>query len=284
MPLPPPVPQLFEKGLGHSPSQADDLDTLIRKQLELAVQRLDDIKTTAPSASGTKDLLSEVGDYFVRTALIWSQLAENMLQGPHVIQASQLAHERAEQKCGLSDYVELYDVDARVFKLRAIWESSKRFSAEVQNIWEPVVAAVPKDDSSSMQTVPSPCCETKMSSASETLSSAASDSDPSQFTPHSTPRSTPRKLLPDKSQVSQARRGTFSMTCSDDSSSDDEQFQAIDMDALRQRGKGNYYCPKGDKCDKGGVDRDGKLVVFDRNSSFVCVSTPNYRFVTQSTL
>lgn len=55
------------------------------------------------------------------------------------------------------------------------------------------------------------------------------------------------------------------------SSDDDEQFQSIDMDALRQRGKGVYFCPKGVKCDKGGVDKDGNLVVFDRNSSFACV-------------
>ena len=60
-------------------------------------------------------------------------------------------------------------------------------------------------------------------------------------------------------------------SASDDSSDDEEQFQSIDMDALRQRGKGSYYCPKGKKCDKGGVDKDGNLVVFDRNSSFAYV-------------
>lgn len=46
------------------------------------------------------------------------------------------------------------------------------------------------------------------------------------------------------------------------------------MEALKQRGKGSYYCPMGHRCDKGGVDKDGKLVVFDRNSSFAYVTQP----------
>jgi hypothetical protein len=60
-------------------------------------------------------------------------------------------------------------------------------------------------------------------------------------------------------------------TGSDDSDSDDddEQFQQIDMNALRQRGRGSYYCPKGIRCEKGGVDDDGNLKRFDRNSSFI---------------
>lgn len=59
------------------------------------------------------------------------------------------------------------------------------------------------------------------------------------------------------------------MSATDESGEDeDEQFARIDMDALKQRGKGSYYCPLGHKCDKGGVNKDGDLVHFDRNSSF----------------
>ena len=57
----------------------------------------------------------------------------------------------------------------------------------------------------------------------------------------------------------------------DDDSSDDSDldlFDDIDMDALSTRGKGGHLCPKGERCDKGGVDKHGKVIVFDRNSSF----------------
>jgi hypothetical protein len=66
---------------------------------------------------------------------------------------------------------------------------------------------------------------------------------------------------------------------SDSDSSDEENegeeeeeedvFAKIDMEALRSRGKGNHTCPKGKKCTKGGIDKDGELIVFDRNSAFV---------------
>lgn len=55
---------------------------------------------------------------------------------------------------------------------------------------------------------------------------------------------------------------------SDSDTDDEDLFASIDMDALKQRGKGMYRCPKGIKCDKGGVDKAGNLVLFDRNSSF----------------
>lgn len=50
---------------------------------------------------------------------------------------------------------------------------------------------------------------------------------------------------------------------------DDELFQSIDMAALGNRGKGSYFCPKRHKCTKGGVDKLGNLIAFERNSSFV---------------
>ncbi|KAH6605800.1 hypothetical protein Trco_004953 [Trichoderma cornu-damae] len=53
-----------------------------------------------------------------------------------------------------------------------------------------------------------------------------------------------------------------------DDYSDENQFAGINMKALKQRGKGKYYCPRGYHCDKGGVDKHGNLVLFDRNSSF----------------
>lgn len=56
---------------------------------------------------------------------------------------------------------------------------------------------------------------------------------------------------------------------SDDSDEeDDERFSQSKMDALKTRGKGDHYCPKGHQCTKGGVDKDGNLVLFDRNSAF----------------
>jgi hypothetical protein len=58
-----------------------------------------------------------------------------------------------------------------------------------------------------------------------------------------------------------------------DDYSDDGLFAGINLKALKQRGKGKYYCPRGHRCDKGGVDKNGNLILFDRNSSFAYVTT-----------
>lgn len=56
-----------------------------------------------------------------------------------------------------------------------------------------------------------------------------------------------------------------------ESEDDEELFKGIDMESLKQRGKGNYTCPKGLRCEKGGVE-NGQLVLFDRNSAFLLVN------------
>ena len=38
--------------------------------------------------------------------------------------------------------------------------------------------------------------------------------------------------------------------------------------SLATRGKGEYTCPRGASCTKGGVSQNGSLVVFERNSAF----------------
>ena len=45
---------------------------------------------------------------------------------------------------------------------------------------------------------------------------------------------------------------------------DDPEFRS----SLKSRGKGAYQCPHGMDCTKGGVGRNGELVVFRRNCDF----------------
>lgn len=81
-----------------------------------------------------------------------------------------------------------------------------------------------------------------------------------------------RKLLPESHVQLHTDTGHRSDESDD---SDDDMFLDIDMAALRQRCKGTYSCPKAYQCKKGGVDKEGNLVVFDRNSSFAYVVDPD---------
>lgn len=42
----------------------------------------------------------------------------------------------------------------------------------------------------------------------------------------------------------------------------------LDMEFLKSRGKGSYKCRYGANCTKGGVDANGKIIIFERNCMF----------------
>ena len=44
--------------------------------------------------------------------------------------------------------------------------------------------------------------------------------------------------------------------------------QSMQMDPLSARGKGQYTCPEGRRCTKGGLQPNGTMIVFERNSAF----------------
>lgn len=104
-----------------------------------------------------------------------------------------------------------------------------------------------------------------MPTAATSASAATSES---AATPPSA--ETPISVATPASEATPTGANPFEQDESDDYS-DENQFAGINMKALKQRGKGKYYCPRGHRCDKGGVDKHGNLVLFDRNSSFAYV-------------
>ncbi|KAG5982957.1 hypothetical protein E4U55_001057 [Claviceps digitariae] len=264
MPLPT-MPYVFDNGLKYFSSSNGNLDALVRQQLEFAAQDVG-VMYTPPSESDSEDLVAELGEYLTRTAMLWAQLTEQLVHGPHIAQTAIQAHERSKAVSHLSDLAEVARIDVNVAKLRHIRNLSLRFSQEVQQIWRPELIMMRRHQV--LQASIQPWCETKFSQMAEGAC-FTSDSNP--------PHVSSCRLLSGKRQTDYPPNINVDASGSDCSSSDDdEQFQSIDMAALRQRGKGVYFCPKGVKCDKGGVDKDGNLVVFDRNSSFaIATNTAN---------
>ncbi|KAL6892986.1 hypothetical protein HDV57DRAFT_212158 [Trichoderma longibrachiatum] len=118
-------------------------------------------------------------------------------------------------------------------------------------------AAKPMPLSTPMVTIPTAMPATTSASVATSESAATPPAAESSPISVATPASdaTPTAATPNEQDES-------------DDYSDENQFAGINMKALKQRGKGKYYCPRGHHCDKGGVDKQGNLVLFDRNSSF----------------
>ncbi|KAG6304111.1 hypothetical protein E4U09_000020 [Claviceps aff. purpurea] len=264
MPLPP-LPHVFDSGLRSLSSSSDILNMLVRQQLDVAVRNVG-MMNFPLQGSDSEDLVAELGEYFARTALLWAQLTEQLVHAPQVAESSQQAHERSRAVSHLSDLAEVARIDVNMEKLRRIRNLSVRFSQEVQEAWRPELIML-----SRQQVLPDSMPQFREANF-PAMAQGACFSNEGHL-----PHFASHRLLPGKSQIQMGHPlnihadvsgSDFSSDDDDDDDEEDEQFQSIDMNALRQRGKGVYYCPKGVKCDKGGVDKDGNLVVFDRNSSF----------------
>ncbi|ODA82234.1 hypothetical protein RJ55_00741 [Drechmeria coniospora] len=250
---------VFESGFRNLESHL--LENLIRAHLERALEDLDQRSPPQPfSSSNSRDLLIEMGDYFSRTAVMWGYLTDNLLNAPNLAQAAIKAHERSRTDSGMSDLSEIAQIDLDTTRLRKIRDLGLEFSRQVQATWRPQspLANVPPGIP-----VPSisPYCETKSPMSSKSLSMVRDGERRAVKA---------RKLLPDRNSQAHVN---VAQKSPDSDDSEDDMFPHINMEALRQRGKGSYSCPKSYQCRKGGVDRDGNLVIFDRNSSFAYVVT-----------
>ncbi|KAJ6442030.1 protein phosphatase inhibitor [Purpureocillium lavendulum] len=253
----PSASSVFDSGLDGFSSPF--LDKIVRNSITHAMETLD-IGATSPGPPSTGDLLNDMGDYCSRTAMMWALVTEDLLKGPHLEQALRRAHDRSCLDSGMSDLSEVTRIDMDLSRLRKIRDLSIEFSHQVQATWRPQTPTMSSPPSVQAASI-SPFLDTRMSLASKSLS-ISSEGD--------TRALKARKLLPDSHAQSQIDLGHKS---DESDESDDELFLDIDMDALRQRGKGTYSCPKAFECKKGGVDKEGKLVIFDRNSSFAYVGT-----------
>ncbi|CEJ91020.1 hypothetical protein VHEMI06764 [[Torrubiella] hemipterigena] len=263
----PPEADLFESGLDtYKPSLA--LQALLRQYLEAARS---DIKMSASSpptpppapmsSSESAALLNELGEYFTRTAKMWSSLTEQLMRGPHIEVAMNEALEHSHSQTAFSNLNAAAAIDLEIGRLRKIRDLTARYSQDVQAVWRP--GRLPP-----MQMVehrPSIPISHLVQPDHLPLRSGIGASFP-DF-------KAPRPQFNDRPSISSSQMEVDTPPAQlddNDSGSDDEEglFDSIDMDALKQRGKGTYTCPKGLRCEKGGVE-NGMVVIFDRNSAYL---------------
>ncbi|KAI1025906.1 hypothetical protein LB503_006925 [Fusarium chuoi] len=258
---------VFESGIKTIPSntmEPNSLDALVRVQLETVSRELAakaKFTTNVSSPEQRQNIINDVGEYLTQTAQMWLSLTDKLVTGPHVASAAEEAHELSYNKTHMADLQPMATMDMNISKLGKIRDLAAKFSEDVQEVWrrtpEPggVLSAPTYHTVSSFPTIKSePSGWSRSFSGGNTMDGGARESQ--------------RAMLASRSTDDAPSPGG-NLSISEDSGDDeDEQFSKIDMDALKQRGKGSYYCPLGHRCDKGGVDKEGRLVVFDRNSSF----------------
>ncbi|KAF4125639.1 hypothetical protein GMORB2_0883 [Geosmithia morbida] len=208
----------------------------------------------------TNSLLNGMGDYLVRTASVWAKLTKNLAAGDHIEQAVHDAHLRAAQDTRFSDTLSIAALDVDLTKLRKIQNLTAQYSRDVQAIW---YTEMPDHDSSlESHAAVSPFYNMRPLSIQHTFQSSMmthTDSKPRTWC----------GIPPTANGVENG--GTIDDDSGSDGSDDEDDglFQGLNLDSLKSRGKGQHYCPKMHNCTKGGVDDNGRLVAFVRNSAYL---------------
>lgn len=121
--------QVFESSRHNSSHNTSTfLDGLIREHLSRITQDFNTMGTnsppTPPAAGGplisdeSATLLQELGEYFTRTAQMWSTMTQNLLQGPHIDRVAADVNDRSEQHTRLTDLSAINAVDVEISRLR----------------------------------------------------------------------------------------------------------------------------------------------------------------------
>ncbi|TFB07766.1 hypothetical protein CCMA1212_000571 [Trichoderma ghanense] len=310
--MPPPrATHVFASGLG-APPVTEALESLVLTHLEQAALRVQEATGVPFSSSDPSPpescpaaqqdvaaLVTEMGDYLARTAMIWSCLIQSLIQGPHIDLVTLQILQKSKTDTRVADLSASVSMDVTLSRLRKMRDLAEQYSRDVQAVWRigghrrPSLScsrASPASHDGTPSVAPSPpskAAERRETAAKPLLIStpmvtiptaaaaaAAAAASASVATSESaaTPRAaeSPISVATPASDATPTAATPIEQDDSDDYS-DENQFAGINMKALKQRGKGKYYCPRGHHCDKGGVDKQGNLVLFDRNSSFAYV-------------
>ncbi|KAK6451220.1 hypothetical protein FP744_10007471 [Trichoderma asperellum] len=135
---------LFTFGLPTSPISLS-LESLVLqylKQASQSVQRVEEVSplSSGPTCSSSPDdasaLLTEMGDYLTRTAMIWAYLIENLIKGPHIDHVTLQILENSRAKTNVADLTEATSLDITLGRLRKMRDMAAQHSQDIQTIWK----------------------------------------------------------------------------------------------------------------------------------------------------
>ncbi|RFU71814.1 hypothetical protein TARUN_10448, partial [Trichoderma arundinaceum] len=147
MPLPTDA-YLFAFGLTTPPVSAS-LQSLVLSHLEQAAHNAqaatsDDASSAAPppseacpaSSPDFAALVTEMGDYFARTAMIWSSLIDRLIKGPHIDHVTLQILEQSRADTRVADLSASASIDVTLGRLRDMRDLAAQYSQEIQAVWK----------------------------------------------------------------------------------------------------------------------------------------------------
>jgi len=211
-----------------------------------------------PIAAGWPDspcLLADIGEYLIRCIRTLSQLADELAQGQHInLYATQtiddMNYDTDFSDLGLLDYF-----DNKHASLKSLASQLQVAAQDLDIGWQH--SPKPPQASTRLQKRPS-----RYSQRVE----ARADMD-SALAPFGMGASSSRDVAYDRDYLLEGHEPAENLETPGSDDSIHDKIQEL-LSSLSSRGKGRHVCPFHSACRKGGVHRDGTVVIFKRNSAF----------------
>ncbi|KAB8336716.1 hypothetical protein FH972_021025 [Carpinus fangiana] len=230
--------------LDHTPSTTD---TRLRG---VVARELENLDSTLPFSPDSQCLLIRSGEFVVHAASLLAAIASNLASGRHVAGYTESILQEMDEANDFSDMTSLDQMHAKHVYLKSLAATLDEAARTVRHTWE-----------HRLQYVSTPT----LHGGTEFFSQWAHQPGQSNVPPHSA-------LLPQGSHDPSLNLGTPE-TFGSGSPCISETVHEL-LDTLTARGTGTYHCPYNAGCLKGGVDDQGSLVLFVRNSAFRYLNKP----------
>ncbi|OAT08716.1 hypothetical protein BDBG_04955 [Blastomyces gilchristii SLH14081] len=218
--------------------------------VELLEDRRGQLGFVAADWPDSRCLLADIGEYLVRSAVILSHLAKDLADGHHIKTYAIQTINDMKETTDFSDLDPLDYFDSKHSSLKELASQLEGMANDIQSRWKQ--SQKPPELSSRRQKRP----------AQGQISGATAD-----------PMDEVTNYSGDVIQTGTgaARHRIRNSDGRPESPPFDDAINDTIQDLLKSlvsRGKGDHFCPLGHRCRKGGVDGNGEIVNFERNSVF----------------
>ncbi|OJD28436.1 hypothetical protein ACJ73_00151 [Blastomyces percursus] len=225
--------------------------------VELVEDRRGQLSFVAADWPDSCCLLADIGEYLVRSAVILSRLAKDLADGHHIkTYATQTINDMKETS-DFSDLDPLDYFDSKHSSLKELASQLEVMANDIQSRWKQSQKPPELPTHSQKRTA-----QGQISGTTADINSVFNRMD--EITNYSD----------DVIQVGTGGvvlHGIRNSSGRPESPPFDDAINDTIQDLLKSlvsRGKGDHFCPLGHRCRKGGVDGNGEIVNFERNSVF----------------
>ncbi|KLJ13167.1 hypothetical protein EMPG_11889 [Blastomyces silverae] len=224
--------------------------------VELVEDRRGQLSCVAADWPDSRCLLADIGEYLVRSAVILSHLAKDLADGHHIKTYATQTINDMKEATDFSDLDPLDYFDSKHSSLKELASQLEGMANDIQSRWEQ--SQKPPELSTRRQKRPA---HGKISGATADINSVCN------------PMDEPTNYSGDVIQAGTGavHHGIHNSGGRPESPPIDDATNDTIQDLLKSlvsRGKGDHFCPLGHRCRKGGVDGNGEIVNFERNSVF----------------